>query len=93
MDPYVFVEDLKLDGEYVDDDAPENGDPDKYRVFCMELSTEEYDKEEKSYIESVKTPKFNDGLIYSVTYKNFKMTKEFKEFLKAHTKFKFEEED
>lgn len=93
MDPYVFVEDLKLDGEYINSKASENGDPSKYRVFCMEISTEEYDKEEKSYIESIRTPEFNDGLIYSINYKNFELTKEFIEFLKVHTKYKYEEEE
>ena len=93
MDPYVFVEELKLDGEYIDDEVPENGDPDKYRVFCMELTKDEYDEQEKKYVESVRTPEFNDGLIYSVNYKRFDLTKEFKDFLKAHTKFKIEDDE
>lgn len=88
LDPYVFVKELALtDDEYIDDDAPCYKDNDDYRVFCMEITKDDYDKMEAEYVASYETGKYNDGLLCAVNYKNFEMSEEFKKFFFEHTHY------
>jgi hypothetical protein len=92
MDPFVYVTEFG-DGKYIDEEDPRYGVLDNYRVFSMEITREEYEKMEKEYVESIRTFKYDDGLLRKDNWKSFEMTEEFIEFMKQHTHYKFEDDE
>ena len=85
MDPFVYVSEFNEGKRYAD--------LDNYRVFMTEISREEYEKMESEYVESCRTIDYDDGMIRLINYRRFELTDDFKEFIKQHTHYKFEEED
>ena len=92
MDPFVFVDEFG-DGKYIDEEDPRYNVLDNYKVFSMEISREEYEKMEADYVESIRTFKYNDGLLRKDNWKSFEMTEEFIEFMKQHTHYQFKDEE
>lgn len=94
-DPYTFVEEKKVtkDG-YIDDgrDDPAtkkyNIDENNYRVFYVEMDPSDYLKEEKAFLDHVKTGKYKDDFYdwerYNKEKDNFSDV--WKEFLKENCK-------
>lgn len=92
MDPFVYVAEFG-ESKYIDEDDSRYRVLDNYRVFCMEMTREEYEKQEAEYVESIRTFKYNDGLLVKMNWKDFELTDEFREFLKEHTHYKMEDDD
>ena len=100
-DPYTFIEKKKIkDGEYIDDgrDDPEvrkyNTDENNYRVFYVEMEPEEFLKEEKAFLDHVKTGKYKDDFYVWERYKDTDgFSKVWKEFLKENTKIEIKDND
>lgn len=87
MDPFVYCGILvDENGEYLDD-SPEFLNQDNYRVFCIDLDKDEYEKQELEYVESRDTGKFNDGLMSAKSWNSFEPTEELKNFYKKYTKW------
>jgi len=100
-DPYTFIEEKKIkDGEYIDDGRhdPEvrkyNTDENNYRVFYVEMEPEEFLKEEKAFLDHVKTGEYKDDFYVWERYKDTDgFSKVWKEFLKENTKIEFKDDD
>ena len=98
--PYTFIEKKKIkDGKYVDTgrDDPEvrkyNTDENNYRVFYVEMEPEEFLKEEKKFLDHVKTGKYKDDFYVWEKYKDIDgFSKVWKEFLKKNTKIEFKDD-
>ena len=100
-DPYTFIEEKKIkDGKYIDDghDDPEvrkyNTDENNYRVFYVEMEPEEFLKEEKQFLEHVKTGVYKDDFYtWDRGKREDNFTPMWKEFLKENTKIEFKDDD
>ena len=98
-DPYTFVEEKKIkDGEYIDTgrDDPEvrkyNTNENNYRVFYVEMEPSEFLKEEKQFLEHVKTGVYKDDFYtWDRGRDDNSFTPMWKEFLKENTKIKFDD--
>lgn len=90
MDPFVYVSEFN-EGDYIDDEDKRYDNLDNYRVFMTEISREEYEKMESEYVESVRTWKYDDGLLRQ-NMRDFEMTDELAEFYRRHTHYKLEDE-
>lgn len=95
-DPYTYVGELPYykdeEGkEHFNDKEPALADPDNYRVFMVEMTAEEFDKQEENFINCVHGTPYNDGLLSCDGHGNFELTPEYIEFLKEHTNFSFED--
>ena len=84
MDPFSFIEEITKDREAY-------ASPDKYRVFCMEMSVDEFEKESNSFVAIPEKWDYNDGLEMCVGYDRFEYTDTFKKFIERHTKYRFED--
>ena len=84
MDPFSFSEEITKDRKAY-------ASPDKYRVFCMEMTVDEFEKESNSFVAIPEKWDYNDGLEMCVGYDKFDKTDAFKKFIEKHTKYKFEE--
>lgn len=99
--PYTFVEEKKIkDGKYIDDgrNDPEvrkyNTDENNYRVFYVEMEPEEFLKEEKKFLDHVKTGKYKDDFYtWDRNKREDNFTPMWKEFLEENTKLKFKDDD
>ena len=100
--PYTFVEEKKTtkDGKYVDvgRDDPEvrkyNTNENNYRVFYVEMEPDEFLKEEKKFLDHVKTGKYKDDFYVWDRHKDIDgYSKVWKEFLKENTKIEFKDDD
>ena len=84
MDPFSFIEEITKDqGAYAS--------PDKYRVFWMEMTVDEFEKESNSFVAIPEKWNYNDGLEMCVGYNRFEYTNAFKKFIEKHTKYRFED--
>ena len=96
-DPYTFVEEMKTTkDDYIDQgrDDPEvrkyNTDENNYRVFYVEMEPSEFLKEEKKFLDHIKTGKYKDDFYVWEKYKDADgFSKVWKEFLKENTKKEF----
>ena len=99
--PYTFIEEKKIkDGEYIDTgrDDPEvrkyNTDENNYRVFYVEMEPEEFLKEERQFLEHVKTGVYKDDFYtWDRGKRDDNFTPMWKEFLKENTKIEFKDDD
>lgn len=93
-DPLTFVSDLRRDSRgYIDSGTKEsetrnyNLAPENYRVFYVELTPEEYLKEEQEYLNHPTSGSFNDGFIEWTRGKGrWEYSQDWKEFLMKNTK-------
>lgn len=83
-DPFTFIEEITKDQKAY-------ASLDNYRVFCMEMTVDEFEKESKSFVAIPEKWDYNDGIEMCVGYDKFDKTDAFKKFIEKHTKFKFEE--
>lgn len=83
-DPFTFIEEITKDRKTY-------ASLDNYRVFCMEITVDEFEKESKSFVAIPEKWDYNDGIEMCVGYDKFDKTDAFKKFIEKHTKFKFEE--
>ena len=82
--PFTFIEEItKGRRAYTN--------PNNYRVFCMEITVDEFEKESKSFVAIPEKWDYNDGIEMCVGYDKFDKTDAFKKFIEKHTKYKFEE--
>lgn len=97
--PYTFIEEKKIkDGKYIDDgnDDPEvrkyNTDENNYRVFYVVMEPEDYLKEEKQFLDHLKSGVYKDDFYTWDRAKDIgEYTSMWKEFLKENTKINFED--
>ena len=84
MDPFSFIEGFTKDRRPY-------ANPDNYRVFCMEITVDEFEKESNSFVAIPEKWNYNDGLEMCIGYNRFDKTDAFKKFIEKHTKYKFED--
>ena len=84
MDPFSFIEGFTKDRRPY-------ANLDNYRVFCMEMTVDEFEKESKSFVAIPEKWDYNDGIEMCVGYDKFDKTDAFKKFIEKHTKYKFED--
>lgn len=89
MDPFTYIGTLftrkTYDGtEVIDDKSPEYRDNNNYRLFYLELTPEEFLKEDKEYRDNHSSYK-DDIIDFNID----SITKETEEFFKANTKYNF----
>lgn len=90
-DPYTYVGPFAKDESgYFDNHNPEYDNPDNYRVFYIEMTREEYEKEEKEYIECEKTGQYKDDFI-TICGRDSKFTDLFENFIMSNTQIKVSE--
>ena len=82
-DPFTFIEEITKDRKAY-------ASPDNYRVFCMEMTVDEFEKDSKSFVAIPEKWDYNDGLEMCIGYDRFDKTDAFKKFIEKHTKYKFE---
>ena len=80
-DPFTFIEEITKDREAY-------ASPDKYRVFCMEMTVDEFEKESNSFVAIPEKWDYNDGLEMCVGYNRFEYTDAFKKFIIDYMKNK-----
>lgn len=64
MDPYTYTGAVECDDDGRLREDVEYNNYYKYCVFCTEMSADEYAKNEKAYIDSIKTKKYDDGITF-----------------------------
>ena len=82
--PFTFIEEITKDRRAY-------ANPDNYRVFCMEMTVDEFEKDSKSFVAIPEKWDYNDGLEMCIGCDRFDKTDAFKKFIEKHTKYKFEE--
>ena len=100
-DPYTFIEEKKIkNGKYIDDGHNDpvvrkyNTNENNYRVFYVEMEPDEFLKEEKQFLEHVKTGKYKDDFYtWDRGKREDNFTPMWKEFLKENTKIEFKDDD
>lgn len=84
IDPFSFIEEITKDRRAY-------ANLDNYRVFCMEMTVDEFEKESNSFVAIPEKWNYNDGLEICIGYNRFDKTDAFKKFIEKHTKYKFED--